>query len=259
MNYLEVNKDAWDKRTKVHVDSKFYDVEGFLSGRNSLNQIELDEVGDVNGKALLHLQCHFGQDTMSWARLGAKVTGVDISSEAINVAKRLSDKLGLSTHFVCDDIYSFADTNDQLFDVVFVSYGALCWLPDLHRWADLVSSSLKEGGQLNLVEFHNFNDILSGYSYFPSNEADIDDEGTYTENCTGETSIMMTWPHPISEVINALIGAGLSVDSVNEFPYSPYNCFSEMEKDGDRGFKKLCNGQPIPLVYSIKARKQICL
>jgi len=255
MNYLEINKEAWNKRTKVHVESEFYDIKSFRNGESSLNPIELEELGDVKGKKLLHLQCHFGQDTLSWARLGAKVTGVDLSSEAIAQAKKLSSELGLESTFIDKDIYQFGLENTEVFDIVFTSYGALCWLPDLTQWAKTIASCLPVGGELCLVEFHSFNDLLSGDSYFPKSQPDIDEEGTYTENCDGEKSIMVTWAHSLSEVITALISAGLSIEGFKEYPYSPYNCFDGLEYVKNKGYQLLFKGQQVPLVYSITARK----
>lgn len=138
MNYLELNRKAWDKRTAIHVDSQFYDVAGFIRGKSSLNSIELEQVGDVNGKTLLHLQCHFGLDSLSWSRLGANVTGVDLSPIAIDHARDLPRQLGLKAEFIADDIYHFGSDNTRKFNNVFTSYGVLCWLPDLTRWAAVI-------------------------------------------------------------------------------------------------------------------------
>lgn len=255
MNYLELNKQAWDKRTKIHVDSKFYDVESFINGQSSLNVIELAQLGNVEGKKLLHLQCHFGQDTLSWARKGAVVTGVDLSSEAIEQANKLKSTLGIEATFIADDIYQFGDKNREQFDIVYTSYGVLCWLPDLDHWAKIIADSLSVGGEFHLVEFHTFNDVLSGYSYFPQSKPDIEDEGTYTENCDGTKSTMLTWPHSLSEVINALISAGLKIEHFKEYPFSPYNCFEGLEHIAGHGYQLLYKGQQVPLVYAIKARK----
>jgi len=255
MNYKEINKKAWDKNTKTHIESKFYDVDGFLAGKLSLNPIEIYQVGDVKGKSLLHLQCHFGQDTLSWARLGANVTGVDLSSASIKQAKKMAQEIGVNAQFISDDVYNFGESNQQQFDIVYTSYGALCWLPDLDRWAKIIAKSLKVGGQFNIVEFHSFNDLLSGYSYFSTDEPDIEDEGTYTENCPGEKSTMVTWAHPLSEVIQSLINAGLSIEEFHEYPFSPYNCFEGLEFIEDKGYQLIHKGQQVPIVYSIKARK----
>jgi len=255
MDYLKINKEAWDKRTKVHVDSKFYDVEAFKDGKTSLNTIELEQLGNVEGKTLLHLQCHFGQDTLSWARQGAKVTGVDLSTEAIEQANKLNSSLKLDARFIAQDIYQFGCENTEEFDFVFTSYGVLCWLHDLNHWAKIIASSLVAGGEFHLVEFHAFNDLLSGYSYFPQADPDVEDEGTYTENCDGTKSTMVTWAHSLSEIINALISADLTIESFKEYPYSPYNCFENLEHVTGKGFQMLHKGQHVPLLYSIKARK----
>ncbi len=255
MNYIKVNKATWDKRTLIHLDSNFYDLPGFIEGNTSLNEIELKEVGEVKNKSLLHLQCHFGQDTLSWARLGAEVTGVDLSSEAISQAEKLAEKTGIKARFICDDIYQFGLNNTQEFDIVYTSYGVLCWLPDLDLWAQTIARSLRPGGQFNLIEFHPFNDVLSGYSYFSHGNADIEKEGTYTENCTGEKLTTHTWPHSMSEVINALINAGIIIKSVNEHIFSPYDCFEDAEFVENKGYKLKFKDHDIPLIYSIKGTK----
>jgi len=152
MDYLKTNKDAWNNRTNIHLKSEFYDVTSFKAGKCSLNPIELTQLGNVKGKSLLHLQCHFGQDSLSWARSGAKVTGVDLSSTAIEKAKELNDALQLDATFIESDVYAFGEENEQLFDVVYTSYGVLCWLPDLDRWAQTIYNALKIGGDFHLVE-----------------------------------------------------------------------------------------------------------
>lgn len=255
MDYININKKAWDKRTKIHVASKFYDVEAFIHGKSSLNSIELEQVGNVKGKKLLHLQCHFGQDTLSWARLGAIVTGVDLSTEAIEQANKLKSSAELEATFIANDIYQFGNENTEKFDIVFTSYGVLCWLPDLNLWAKTIASSLVAGGEFHLVEFHTFRDFLSGYSYFSSTEPDIENEGTYTENCDGTKSTMVSWTHSLSDIINALIAAGLNIECFKEYPYSPYNCFEDLEHVSEHGYQLLHKGQQVPLVYSITARK----
>jgi len=255
MEYLKINEKAWNKRTKTHVESKFYDVDGFLKGHSSLNEVEINQVGNVSGKKLLHLQCHFGLDTLSWARLGAIVTGLDLSSEAIDQAKKLSIESKLDATFICDDVYQFGAKNTEKYDIVFSSYGVLCWLPDLAQWAETVFSSLKNGGEFHLVEFHSFNDLISGFSYFPQTHPDIEEEGTYTENCDGQKSTMVTWPHSLSEVISSLINAGLIIDVFQEFAYSPYKCFEGLERVEREGYQMLYKGQQVPLLFSIKAIK----
>lgn len=255
MDYLAVNKASWDKRTQVHVASKFYDVAGFKQGKSSLNPVELEQIGDVSGLSLLHLQCHFGLDSLSWSRLGAKVTGVDLSSEAVNQAQSLNNELNLDATFIESDVYQFGQDNRTEYDIVFTSYGVLCWLPDLNLWAQTIARALKTGGEFHLVETHPFYDVFAGYGYFPQQGADIENEGTYTENCDGEETTIMTWPHSIGELLNALINAGLSIALFNEHKHLPYPCFDGLTEDPGKGYQYLHQGKAIPLLYSIKAVK----
>src|SRR5215471_11552990 len=148
------NRDAWDLRTRAHLGSTFYDVASFKAGRNTLRPPEREELGDVRGRTLLHLQCHFGLDTLSWARLGASVTGADFSEESIAVATSLAAELGLDARFVCADLYELPDVLDGQFDIVVTTYGVLSWLPDLDRWARVVAHFLRPGGTFCLVEIH---------------------------------------------------------------------------------------------------------
>ncbi|RYE50500.1 MAG: class I SAM-dependent methyltransferase [Sphingobacteriales bacterium] len=152
--YISVNKQSWNNRTASHLKSEFYNVEGFLAGKSSLNSIELDLLGDVSGKSILHLQCHFGQDTISLARLGAKVTGVDLSDKAIDAARDLAEKCGFAVNFICCDVYDLPDNLNEQFDMVFTSYGVIGWLPDLDKWAKIISRFMKPGGSLIFAEFH---------------------------------------------------------------------------------------------------------
>lgn len=263
LDYLEINKASWDKRTEIHLTSTFYDVPGFVAGNSSLNEIELNDIGNVAGKSLLHLQCHFGLDTLSWARLGAQVTGVDLSSKAIENAQQLCQQLNsnlpdkdkLAANFICDDVYHFGQSNKQQFDIVFTSYGAICWLPDIQKWADIVAQSLKPGGLFYIAEFHPFYDIFSGYSYFHQTAPDIEQEASYTENKGDQTTTTATWCHPISDVVNALIKAGITIQVINEYPYSPYNCFEDMEERESGKFYLKHKEQDIPLIYTIKGVK----
>ena len=148
---LLTNRRNWNERTPVHAATEFYDVEGFKAGRMTLTDVERREVGDVDGKTLLHLQCHFGLDTMSWARLGAMATGVDFSDAAIDLARSLNDELELHTRFIHSDVYDLPDVLDEEFDIVFTSYGVLVWLPHLDRWASVIHRMLRPGGTFHIV------------------------------------------------------------------------------------------------------------
>lgn len=253
--YLEMNQAGWNQRAKVHFESKFYDVNGFLSGQTSLREIELAELSDVVGKRLLHLQCHFGMDTLSWARLGAVCTGVDISPVAIEKARELASETRLHTRFVCSDVYSFRRSHSEPYEIVFTSYGALCWLPDLSRWAEIVASNLAVGGLFYMVEFHPFCDLLEGYSYFTQTMPDVEEQGTYTENGADLVTRLATWPHTISGVVNALVDAGIHIVRINEFPFSPYDCFEDLVEREPGRIYLTHRENDVPLVYSITGRK----
>ena len=258
MDYLEINKNAWNERAKVHFDSSFYDVKSFLAGKSSLTEIETAELTDVAGKSLLHLQCHFGLDTLSWARMGAKVTGVDLSDTAINKANDIATQCDIDAEFVCSDVYEFADKRTKSYDIVFTSFGAICWLPSLTKWAQVISDSLVKGGTFYMAEFHPVQDVLDGYPYFHQAEPDVVVEGSYTApeaSVDNNKHTMVTWAHALSEVINALIQAGIRIGAVNEFPFSPYNCFENLVEKQPNQFHSIVKGQSIPLVFSIKGTK----
>jgi SAM-dependent methyltransferase len=253
--YLALNQRAWDARARVHFDSRFYDVTGFLQGKCALTEIETAELTQVAGKRMLHLQCHFGLDSLSWARKGAIVTGVDFSAPAIEKARALSQEAKLEAEFICTDVYSYGETAKAEFDIVFTSFGTICWLPCIDSWARTVAKSLKAGGIFYMAEFHPIRDLFDGEAYFHASLPYVADEATYTENCDGEMSSMASWSHPVSEVITALINAGIRIDSVKEFPFSPYDCFDGLEEREPGRFYQLIGGNPLPMVYSIKGAK----
>ena len=261
-NYLAINKKAWNDKTDIHVNSAFYNMPAFLEGKSSLNSIELDLLGDVTGKKILHLQCHFGQDTISLSRMGAEVTGVDFSEKAIETARELSEKTGATARFICSDIYSLHEHLHEEFDIVFTSYGTIGWLPDLEKWAQTVSRFLKPEGIFVFAEFHpvvwmfdnDFNKIA--YRYFKSDAIIETELGTYADLTTPAEYEMITWNHSLSEVINSLIQAGLNINSFNEYDYSPYNCFRNTEAFETDKYRIAHLGNNIPMVYSIKASKK---
>jgi len=186
-HYLDINRASWNSRTDSHLKSEFYDLPGFLQGRSSLNDIELDLLDDIQGKTILHLQCHFGQDTISLSRLGAEVTGVDLSDKAIESARKIAEQTNADVRFICCDLYDLPNHLDQQFDYVFTSYGTIGWLPDLDKWAKVISSFLKPNGKFVFVEFHpvvwmfddNFEKI--GYRYFNSGAIIETANGTYAD------------------------------------------------------------------------------
>jgi len=262
--YFEINKDTWDKKVSIHATSEFYDVAGFLKGKTSLNKYELEEVGDVKGKSLLHLQCHFGEDTLSFSRLGAKCTGIDLSSEGIKKAKLLNDELGLDATFIESNLYDVPQNVDGKFDIVFASYGVIGWLPDLKTWGEIISSKLKRGGVFYLIEFHPIVwmfDFLQTppkltYPYLQKEVIYEEYKGTYTNKDANIISKEYGWNHGLGEVVSALTEAGLQIEFLHEFQKSPYNSFPEMEETEDGMYVLKENQRMFPLLYSIRATKK---
>jgi len=262
-NYIEINRQSWNSRTDIHLKSDFYDLDGFLKGKTSLNDIELNLLGDIKGKTILHLQCHFGQDTISLGRLGAKeITGVDLSDKAIESAKQIANDTDSIADFICCDIYDLPNHLEKQFDIVFTSYGTIGWLPDLDKWAKVISKFLKPGGQFIFVEFHpvvwmfddNFEKI--GYNYFNSGAIIETADGTYADKTADITQEYVTWNHSLSEVMNSLIQNGLEIKVFNEFDYSPYNCFNRTVEFEPGKYRIEHLDNKIPMVYSIVATKK---
>jgi ubiquinone/menaquinone biosynthesis C-methylase UbiE len=261
-NYIEINRQSWNTKTEVHLQSEFYDLEGFMNGKTSLNEIELNLLGNINGKTILHLQCHFGQDTISLSRLGATVTGVDLSDKAIESAKQIAAKTGSNATFICCDMYDLPNHLDQQFDIVFTSYGTIGWLPDLDKWAKIVSRFLKPNGQFVFVEFHpvvwmfddNFDKI--GYRYFNSGAIIETESGTYADKKAPITQEYVMWNHGLSEVINSLLNNGLQLQQLNEYDYSPYNCFNKTIEFEPKKYRIEHLEDKIPMVYAVVAKKK---
>ncbi|MBB1149366.1 class I SAM-dependent methyltransferase [Myroides sp. NP-2] len=258
-NYIEINRNSWNNRTQAHVESEFYDVEGFKKGKSSLNEIELSLLGDCKGQKILHLQCHFGQDTISLSRLGAEVTGVDLSDEAIRNAKQLAEETGSSAQFICCDVYDLPNHLNEKFDVVYSSYGVIGWLPDMDKWAQVIQTFLKPGGKFIFVEFHPvvwmFDDDFQkvGYNYF-NREAIVETQsGTYADKTADITQSYVCWNHSLSEVVSSLLQNGLSIKQFQEFDYSPYACFSHTIEFEPNKYRIEHLGDKIPMVYSLVA------
>ncbi|MCX6832412.1 MAG: class I SAM-dependent methyltransferase [candidate division Zixibacteria bacterium] len=264
--FLQANLDLWNELTGITSKSPSYDMPGFMAGKSTLKSIEREELGDISGKSLLHLQCHFGMDTISFARLGAKVTGVDFSDRAITLAQSLSAELKILARFICSNIYDLADKLNDQFDIVHSSYGFLCWLPDVTAWAKLVANFLKPGGFLHIVESHPFlyvfenerttPDLRVRFSYFPSTEPTRwEPEGCYADKDAQVTHPSYEWTHSLGEIIDALIGAGLRIDYLHEFPFMVEDHFPFLQKSADGWWRLPGDQDTIPLTFSLKATK----
>lgn len=261
-DYIKINRASWNRKTDTHMESDFYDMKGFLEGKTSLKSIELKLLGDIEGQNILHLQCHFGQDTLSLGRLGAKVTGVDLSDKAIERARELASKTKLDAKFICCDLFDLPNHLNGEFDIIYTSYGTIGWLPDIDKWGQIISHFLKPGGKLIFVEFHpvvwmfddDFNKVT--YNYFNSEPIIETETGTYANRDADLKLEYVTWNHGLSEVMTSLLTNGLEIISFQEYDYSPYNCFNLMVEPEPGKYRIKHLGNKIPMVYSIEARKK---
>jgi SAM-dependent methyltransferase len=261
-NYFEVNKATWNKKVSIHAQSEMYDMAAFKAGKSSLMSYELNALGDVKGKSLLHLQCHFGQDTLSWSRMGAKCVGVDLSDEGIKLARQLNKELMLNVEFVCCNVIDTSKHVSKTFDIVFTSYGTIGWLPDLKPWARMIAERLNPGGTFYMIEFHPILwmfDYIDGkpemkYHYNQDEVIYEEYEGTYADNSSKMVSKEYGWNHGLSEVVNALIEAGLHIEYLNEYDESPYDVFPDLVKLENSMYKM--KNQLFPMLFEIKASKK---
>ncbi|MBI1182689.1 methyltransferase domain-containing protein [bacterium] len=262
-NYIELNKEAWNQKTKIHVKSNFYNNEAFNKGGLSLNDIETALLTDIENKKVLHLQCHFGQDTISLCRMGAReVVGIDLSDAAIEEAIKLNAKTGEPARFVCCNLYDLPKELHETFDMVFTSYGTIGWLPDVNKWAAVVAHFLAPGGTFVFAEFHpvvwmfddDFKEIK--YRYF-TDEPIIETTGTYTDGGEAEQQTTVGWNHGIAEVIAALLNQGLVLEKIQEYDYSPHPCFKNCVAIAPKKYRIEGMGAKLPMVYALKLRKPI--
>ena len=259
--HFEVNRKTWNEKVKIHAKSDMYDLEAFKNGKSSLMTYELNALGDVNGKSLLHLQCHFGQDTLSWSRRGAQCVGVDLSDEGIKMANALNEELKLDAKFVCCNVLDTSQFVTDTFDIVYTTYGVITWLPDLKPWGRMIAERLKKGGTFYMVEFHPIVwmfDYIDGksvmrYGYMQDEAIYEEYEGTYADQESKMISKEYGWNHGLSEVINALVEAGLRMDYLNEYDESPYNVLPDLVETKSGNYET--KDKLYPLIFEIKATK----
>ncbi|WP_306332795.1 bifunctional 2-polyprenyl-6-hydroxyphenol methylase/3-demethylubiquinol 3-O-methyltransferase UbiG [Streptomyces sp. KL118A] len=266
-DWRETNRRRWDERVPLHLASDYYDLDAFRAGQDPLRAHELAEVGDVRGKSLLHLQCHIGLDTLSWARHGAsRVVGLDFSEPAVDAARELAAELGLTPEqaaFVAADVYDAAEAvPDVSYDIVYTGVGALGWLPDIQRWAETAASLVAPGGFLYLSEFHPLTDVLDDatgsrieHDYF-ARDAWIDETpGGYADTTTPTVhNRTVEWQHPIGDVVSALAAAGLRIEFLRERDQTLFERFGTLElRDGVYRFP--ADRPRIPLMYSLRASR----
>ena len=263
---IAANRANWDARTPVHVASHSYDVEGWLAEQRGPRAEEAALLGSVDGLRLLHLQCHIGLDTLAWARVGADVVGLDLSPAAVATAEELAHRAGLEhrSRFVCADVNdAAASLGGERFDIVYVSLGALCWLPSVRRWANQVAAVLVPGGRLFVQDGHPVSFALDDdgavfvRSYFEEPEAVSFDDGlTYTDGPSlAENRVCFEWNHGIGEIVTALIAEGLVLDSLVEHDWTRFGRFPWLSNDGTGRWIAPSDRPRIPLAYTLTAHR----
>lgn len=265
------NQANWDQRTPVHLASAFYGVDGSRPPESWFADYEWADLGKLEGVDLLHLQCHLGVETIALARRGARVTGLDISGESVVQARAVAARHGVDIEYVQANVYDAVDALDgRQFDLVYTGKGALCYLPDLEPWAEVVASLLRPGGSLYVVEFH---PLLYALGVVPPADGDEelvlrddflggrgaeerDATYTYTDGPPlAEARVAYEWRHEIADVVNALVGAGLVIERLRESEKLPWPRWSSMVRDDDGWFRLPADAPRIPLLYALSARK----
>lgn len=258
------NQKLWDEWTDINSRSKLYKLDAFKKGENKIDPVIRAEVGEVTGKKLLHMQCHFGMDTLSWARLGADVTGVDFSPKAIALAQSLGEELSIPGRFICCNIYDLPSNLNEQFDIVFASIGVLTWLPDFTRWMQIAEQYVKPGGFFYLLDGHPFTWIFDDesekmtlrYPYFQSGATAWNEQGSYADRTAPlETTTCYQWQHTMGEIVTEVCRTGLRLEFLHEYGHSYFQAYPPMA-EGEDGFWHHPEGDArLPMVFSLKAWK----
>jgi SAM-dependent methyltransferase len=268
-DWRDFNRANWNERVDVHLNA--YDLRSLRAGRGRLNAIEETELGPVSGLRVLHLQCHFGNDTLALAQRGATVVGLDFSPAAIAAARKLTYELGLAAHahFVEADLYAAPDAIPEpaAFDLVYITWGTICWLPDITRWAQIIAHFLKPGGAFYFAEGHPAALVLDDETpcadgrpgffvpYFLREALVVDEHRDYADpNARLKNTRTHQFMHPLADVLMALMNAGLRLEFLHEHDHVPWKMFSSLVDDGD-GEYRWPDRPWLPLSYSLRARK----
>lgn len=258
----------WDERVPIHEPSDFYDLEGFRAGGTNLQPFEMEEVGPVDGLRLAHLQCHFGMDTLAWARLGAEVVGLDFSPEAVATGQRLASEIGVADRatFVEAEVYDARSVLDGHFHIVYVTWGALIWVPDIVRWAEVVASLLCPGGFLYLAEAHPYAGAFHPVDGAPGTlhqiepygggaQTEWNEPGTYADpKAPTVHNQQYEWRHGLGEIVTAVAQAGLHIDWLHERDVLVWPMWPTMER-GEHGLWRQ-PGSTLPLSFSLRATRR---
>lgn len=266
---LAVNLANWNSRVPIHLGPDGYEVERYIEDPTSVSKVvafDAPKLGDLTGLSVVHLQCHIGTDTISLARLGAsEVVGIDFSEVALAAARELTTKTSDNARFVLSDVYHAAATVEQRFDLLYTSVGTICWLDDIDRWAGNVVGLLKPGGRFVFRDLHPTmwtfeevdGEIVPHYPYWQQQDRPLSMEEPESYVGTGTVSAPRTneWNHTIAEVLNALIGAGLRIDHLDEHRGCDWQLFPSAVTEGDQYLLPEHLRDKLPVCWSITATK----
>jgi len=264
-DYRALNRAWWEERVPLHTASDFYDVDGFVAGRDSLQPLELEALGDVTGLDLVHLQCHFGMDTLSWWRHGARVAGLDFSGAAIAAATELAGRIDATdARFVEADVYDAVETLGADYDIVYQGVGSLTWHPDLDRFAGIVDALLRPGGRYFLLERHPVVELFDdagerlehGYFFDPAGQVWGEDGGSYADlDAVTQHDRTLEFRHHLSEVFGAFLGKGFALERFDEHPYTVFPMWPWLEEREGHTWWAPEGRQPPPMMFSVLFRK----
>ena len=265
--HRQANRANWDDRVPAHLASDFYGVEEFIAGARNLTQaVDFDRahLGDVQGRSLLHVQCHIGLDTLSWARLGADVTGLDFSERSIQAARDISRRSSIPGRFVLADIHEAPEVLAETFNIGYASEGVLCWLPSVAAWARVVRRFTRPGGTFYIRDGHPLahsldperpnGQLVMADPYFEGEAIRYDEPGTYTEaGVEIDHTITYEWNHSLGEIVSALADEGFRIESLREYPFSGYQAQPGMVQGDDGWWRLPDRAQRLPLLFGLKA------
>ncbi len=267
--HFDDNRANWDDRVPIHLEGDVYDLDGLVANPDQLSSIvegDREHLGNVSGKSLVHLQCHIGTDTLSWAKLGATVTGLDFSAASLAAARDLADRLGVDARFVEANVYDAVEALGDTYDIVYTGVGAIGWLPDIERWAETVAALTKPGGTFYIKEGHPFlwalddelddGSLVVKHPYFERPDPTTWDYGeTYGGEGKVGNSVSHEWNHGLGEIVTALIGHGFRIDLLVEHREVNWQALPQMIQRGDVWVLPDDQRDLVPLMYSLKATK----
>lgn len=262
---IQTNREWWDERAQLHASSQFYSLDKVIAGEQRLSDYEIKEIGPVEGKSLLHLQCHLGTESVNWARLGARVSGLDFSAAVIEQARQLAEKCGVDIEYRQGDVYEAATVFEgKEFDIAYVNIGSIHWLPDINLWAKSVASVLKNGGKLYVNEIHPFSSILGdqedngmtvAFDYFNRKPVTWNDAGSYADTPETTHDEHVIYDRPLSDIFMALIDAGLTITNFQERQGQEYQQFNFQIKGEDGRWYNPEGMGTFPSTFSLTAVK----